>query len=482
MKCPVTEQNIAEKPSPFPFVEAILEKQLLMCANHDKGCEWQNTLKEYFTHLNNDCQKQVIKCPFDDCAFETEREKMEEHKKNCDFRKVECSYCHDYFIFSALDFHLTECQKFILDCPLGCEEKIAREDVDRHIKDFCMNSIVKCPLYEFGCEKEIIRREVNDHVRESQSEHLILLANKFKSFFSEIEKRYEKINDDFTTFKQQVEDKLNLSQQRSLTRMKRSRPDSEPNEYDSFPLKKQKLNNDEPSLAALGFIPESTQIIQKRTENRENQKTATKEDMLLIKAEEMENEQNLYENLNGINSNNRDGASDIKSDMFDTENLPSGAMIKNNCISFKSGKKSEHTYVFTSMKLSSTKKTKWKCTLLHYSNWIALGLCDKKQVLSNKMKFYSSRKGFNHGSYLISTNNYIWNCKNPKENNICISLPHIEDGDVFYFEYDPIEKSLLISTTSFTKKLTGVEPISDEKLTPCMVFLYSGNEIQITEC
>ena len=412
LRCPVDGIQLTEAPKEICFISNILEKQLLNCGNKEKGCEWSGQLKDYFNHLKEECIKQIIKCPFEECEFEIEREKMEEHKLTCEHRKVECEYCHNMFNYNILKEHESSCPKFKVSCPQQCQQLIPRDEIEIHLKDNCPNTLINCSLAYIGCNSQLLRKDIEEHSKNFSAKHTELIGQSLTNIIKDL----SEFKNEFYEYKKNLIDNKNI------------------NEDDEILLKKKRMRN---------------------------------------KEEGNDVNENMQNNIIPRNINNS---------LFDLSNLPLGATVNQNSVSFKAGMKPEHRFVFSNLKLPLNVKTNWKVNIKHFDSWVALGLCDKKKVLANKMKFYSSGKGFNHGSYLISTNNYSWNCNNTNENNLYIKLPQIQSGIEFCFEYDPNSKILNISSNKFSKTLTRVEPIIDDCLVICIVFLNSGNEVELIKC
>ena len=101
------------------------------------------------------------------------------------------------------------------------------------------------------------------------------------------------------------------------------------------------------------------------------------------------------------------------------------------------------------------------------------------------MRFVSPRNDRNayHGSYLISTNGYTWNCNNEEENNRQIELPEISKGTIMEIIFNKAAKQLTFKVGGSTVKLTNVTPLiaGDKMLTPCVVFLHSGNSVEFLD-
>ena len=72
----------------------LLNKLLFTCQYEKYGC------KELVCHDNvelheSECLFKIVRCPaYNDCGFQTTKEMLEIHKKNCGFIKERCTDCY----------------------------------------------------------------------------------------------------------------------------------------------------------------------------------------------------------------------------------------------------------------------------------------------------------------------------------------------------------------------------------------------------
>jgi hypothetical protein len=66
-----------------------------------------------------------------------------------------------------------------------------------------------------------------------------------------------------------------------------------------------------------------------------------------------------------------------------------------------------------------------------YSNWIAVGMCNKKKVIDNKYKFPVEG---GHGCYIISSNGGSWSNYESSNNRVVKSF-HFKENDTILVEY-----------------------------------------------
>ena len=469
IKCPINGELLGEYPTLFSFVSSIIDRQIIVCHFHQEGCLFKGEVKDYLTHLDNECPKIKIKCNLEGCQEVIAREQMEEHQKKCDFRNLQCEYCKELTPYLKLVSHHSICPKYKLQCTLGCGCVIERECYGEHLKNVCTKAPVKCECELFGCNVECVRDKMNEHIKNSMHEHMILM---FKYFNTE----NKKINEMFETELKKLQEKVitNNNQQQQIN-----------NNFLGKKTERLPLQTPHPPLPIpTNTLPTNTQ--QQQLTTRQfflNTKGFSRTAAFIDEYVPLNNSNNINEvNLTQtydqsfIQTNNLSE----KPACFDMVNLPPGFKITNNSIKMISSLNSAHKYIFASTSVPNNKKTTWKVTFLNNPKWIGFGLCDKTIVLNNKMSFYSTNKTFNHGSFLISTNIFSWNCKVIKENNTFLNCSKIKKGDVVLLEYNPLCKELLIKCGALQKKLTEVEPIESTELTICFVFLSEGDEVELT--
>jgi len=153
----------------------------VLCANNDRGCEWQGEVNDISNHLltNNGCQYMDVNCP-NNCGRLLQRRGLTSHvEADCSCRKVECQHCHiigeHHFIEND---HKEQCSKLPLPCPNDCKVgTILREDMEAHRKD-CPLELVHCQYHNVGCEVRMVRNKRKVHEEESIEEHLQLTKRK----------------------------------------------------------------------------------------------------------------------------------------------------------------------------------------------------------------------------------------------------------------------------------------------------------------
>ncbi len=118
----------------------------------------------------------------------------------------------------------------------------------------------------------------------------------------------------------------------------------------------------------------------------------------------------------------------------------------------------------------------WKAEVNSNSSWVFIGVCLKDIVKENNNKFtnldneYSKRSLFG-----ISSNGYIWNRNNEKQNNRYNKNLVFSNEQIIYFSYNIEDISLSIKINENEVLLDGVFAENYMKLVPCVVFLKNGD-------
>ncbi|XP_070571967.1 TNF receptor-associated factor 4-like [Ptychodera flava] len=210
------------------------------CSYYKDGCKWLDLLCELQTHLEsckfhkvqctNDCQAVVARrhmqhhldneCPkrrlvCESCRVEISGRNAETHKRVCTYEKVscanncgvklqrrymsnhnlnecpkrsiECKYCKKDYLFDNLQNHLHDCPKYPVTCPNRCDpERMARGDLETHLRDHCPSASIYCPFKEHGCRHKCPRFTLDQHLEEDTKKHLGLMCEVTKRQQEEI--------------------------------------------------------------------------------------------------------------------------------------------------------------------------------------------------------------------------------------------------------------------------------------------------------
>ena len=141
------------------------------CPLATRGCEWNATLSEVDTHLD-ECQEFLVKCKLQ-CGTTLKGCELENHFANeCLNREVSCEHCHYSIVFKELIQHYGLCLEYSLVCPNACGATLIRKQMSSHIETNCPNTIVSCQFERFGCKEVVKRCEVEEHKEAKETKHL----------------------------------------------------------------------------------------------------------------------------------------------------------------------------------------------------------------------------------------------------------------------------------------------------------------------
>ena len=143
--------------------------------------------------------------------------------------------------------------------------------------------------------------------------------------------------------------------------------------------------------------------------------------------------------------------------------------------------------------INNKKNYEWKVTILCDSYLIGIGLADKYRVIKNNHLFLNDDEQFNNGVFcLLNTYNKEfnikemrpWNCDDKNFSNLVANFPYFKKGRIINLIYNSNYKTLEFNSKKIKYVMNNVFPKgSNEKkiLTPCVVFYYSGNEVQFSK-
>ncbi len=146
----------------------------IYCPNRYRGCKVIITLRERYTH-RDDCLFVEVPCT-NGCGVSILKKELQNHTaKQCPKKIVACQYCDGLYEDIKIRDHMDKCPSFPLDCPRKCgHAKIQRKDLLDHKKE-CPFELVKCSFFKVGCEQEIPRKKMAAHKRSNTEYHLELM-------------------------------------------------------------------------------------------------------------------------------------------------------------------------------------------------------------------------------------------------------------------------------------------------------------------
>lgn len=417
--CPISSRVLPQKPVHVTLIENIINNQFIKCNNNALGCEWQGRVSELNQHLSEDCMNQTIYCIFSGCRVQFLREFLDEHLYICDYRESKCVHCQMLMPFISLKNHDLICLKKLLCCPLKCGNQIQRESMKMHIEGECENKQVKCPYLSIGCCGHFTLKTLSLHLNSHQGYHCDLVFELYKKCKLDQDASFNSLNEKIA----QVEQDVNIEKERKRD----------------------------------ALVQEAASMIN-ITGSIKNKKNKLKKPLFVLNK--------------GIDNKPK----------INMRHLSSEIEVNGSVIQCKLGNLTDHKYVFFNMLKSDYERNeiKWSIKLLNNSNWIAFGLCVKSKVLENNMLFYSPKPNFEHYSFAISSNGFLWNSNAKHENNMIGGFHAISKDDVVHFSYIINKHELKFKIKDYIGKLTNVNSIDEgEHLTPCIIFLNSGDRVQV---
>lgn len=174
------------------FRDVAWEREILSlrvkCKKRNRGCDWTGQLQKYKEHFVV-CEYEDQTCG--DCNETMQRRFLHKHiTSECLNRMVQCEHCGNEFAYCQTERHEDiECSRFPVNCPQECgEEMIPREEVESHVRDDCVMTMVNCTYEEAGCAFYDQRRNLKAHLEASTEEHL-------SRMWSKLLETKEKLND-----------------------------------------------------------------------------------------------------------------------------------------------------------------------------------------------------------------------------------------------------------------------------------------------
>lgn len=221
----------------------------------------------------------------------------------------------------------------------------------------------------------------------------------------------------------------------------------------------------------------------------------------LEKTENLTNLFNSYEKrLSVLNSNNKNSCSNVEhpfhnpekmlmkkknrentnpiiplESTLDLKNHSKGVEIKQNRATVIDNS-NDHKFVFAAH-IINTEKIEWSITIKSINEWMAFGVGIRELIIKNKYQFVGYTPKLPHGCFVISSNGYLWNCNEVKENySPILDFPELKEGDVINFKFLPKQKQLCYRIKQNCGKITNVQT-HGLSLVPCVIMMNKNDEI-----
>ena len=476
-QCPVTKKQLSSTNMSNCFAVADVIKLLrVVCCNKNKGCNWEGSINDLFSHIENDCAKEPIKCKNEGCCCKVIREDSEAHEKECEYRTTKCPNCGSEMKLKELPAHQDICPKLQLECPNKCGVMLTRETLDIHLKNECNNEMIFCP-YKVSCgyQYSFPRKDLIQHLNK----------------FDHLKHCYVQM----TRILNVLTEKNILTPDNSIeSEMIKSEPIRD-NLNSSLLHQKKKRENEENKQSVRSSKSSKQDRIKRKMKRR-------KVDDII---EEEEEETPINKNLNISLDSDKNSEDKLSTPEYLTPTkevtktyhqvpkvseifkLGSEFRVSQKSVKMLSKKRDTHVLVIGNLEFGYEKKqyTEFQVTCFHKPGrlWLGVGLCDPARVEQNKYIFMSDEDNFDSGLFGISTNGYTWNGNNPKENNInkhSTNPPRFKPIQVtITFQFLPIKQILNYKINDkISGTLTKVKAYQSDCLTPFIAFLNEGDEVQ----
>ncbi len=152
---------------------------LVKCPNE---CEWYGKRRALPEHRET-CPREYIKCGFinlehedgDGCLYGCERDAIDAHRTDCDFRPWHCPSCDTVVNAMHASTHAVNCEECRRPCP-RCRAMVRARVFDAHQEFFCVGASKPCAFAAYGCLEVGAETELHAHERDAAPRHLRLVV------------------------------------------------------------------------------------------------------------------------------------------------------------------------------------------------------------------------------------------------------------------------------------------------------------------
>ena len=125
----------------------------------------------------SECPLQVVECHLG-CSERMKREGLPKHVRVCPKRPFTCKYCEFKATYEQVcNDHYPKCIKYPVPCPNECEiGTVERGNLEQHVSE-CPLQVVECEFAHAGCSEKITRKDLPKHMELSVQKHLVLLSS-----------------------------------------------------------------------------------------------------------------------------------------------------------------------------------------------------------------------------------------------------------------------------------------------------------------
>lgn len=293
-----------------------------------------------------------------------------------------------------------------------------------HLDNYCENSSIKCPFYEYGCNAELARKEVQKHLDFELFSHNILLVSKTLSNTLCIRQYLNSLLANLT--KNHSSKHANPQKARILNK---PGPIRNPRrKHPTFPpvTKVQDYiysQNTESEMASQNHSNEINLIIEPKLNdieyNRSDKSLLSKKRKSIRKVSSMKSPRSL----------------DISREIPMIAEYSSAEYSYEDTVLRLNANAQRHYFAF----FDFNEYLDLYCEILNRDKFIAIGLAEVEKLVENRFQLFGIP---NHGCFLISMNCFTWNCNNPDQNNKKIDNLTIANQDLLRVSFNRSKSEL----------------------------------------
>ena len=144
------------------------------CPNN---CEIGTVERGNLEQHESECPLQVVECHLG-CSERMKREGLPKHVKECPKRPFTCKYCQFKAMYEQVcNDHYPKCVKYPVPCPNNCEiVTVERGNLEQHESE-CPLQVVECEFAHAGCSEMITWKDLPKHMELSMQKHLVLVSS-----------------------------------------------------------------------------------------------------------------------------------------------------------------------------------------------------------------------------------------------------------------------------------------------------------------
>ncbi|XP_060063095.1 TNF receptor-associated factor 3-like [Ylistrum balloti] len=178
--------------------------QKVFCTFKSRGCDAVVAWKDLKNHVLR-CMFAIFPClrASEGCTAILTRDQFDSHiNGTCDFLPVTCDHCKEITLRGKFMAHIeTDCPKVMIHCPYLCgAPEFPREQLETH-EEQCPNKPILCSFSCIGCKFKGVEEVVKQHEKNDMASHLLLLS----TYTSKMEDQNKTISAELLDLKQEKE-------------------------------------------------------------------------------------------------------------------------------------------------------------------------------------------------------------------------------------------------------------------------------------